>query len=94
LDSVQSRVSRRALDVYSRLLRATLDALGQAVLVADQDGRLLLANQPFADLAGLGAEYRLELRDLSAALEALGASLDEASLRDLLSDAESAPGTL
>jgi diguanylate cyclase (GGDEF)-like protein len=80
--------------VYARLLRATLDGVGEAVLVADEDGQLLLANQPFAALAGLGAEYRLELRDLSAALGALGAPIDEAGLEDLLSGAESAPKML
>jgi diguanylate cyclase (GGDEF)-like protein len=88
LASVQSRVSRRALDVYSRLLRATLDAVGEAVLVADEDGRLLLANQPFADLAGLGSGYRLELRDLRAALRALGAPSDDSALQDLLTGTE------
>jgi diguanylate cyclase (GGDEF)-like protein len=94
LASVQPRVSRRALDVYARLLRATLDALGEAVLVADEDGQLLLANRPFADLAGLGAEYRLELRDLSAALEALGATVDDDGLGDLLAGTGSTPQTL
>jgi diguanylate cyclase (GGDEF)-like protein len=94
LESVQSRVSRRALDIYSRLLRATLDVVGEAVLVVDEGGQLLLANQPFADLAGLGAEYRLELRDLRAALTALGATLDDTGLRDLLAGGVGEPRML
>ena len=92
--SVQSHVSRRALDIYSRVLRATLDAVGEAVLVADEDGQLLLANRPFADLAGLGVEYRLELRDLRAALTALGAPFDDTGLRDLLAGAGGPARTL
>ncbi|HKO28225.1 MAG TPA: PAS domain-containing protein, partial [Solirubrobacteraceae bacterium] len=80
--------------MYSRVLRATLDAVDEAVLVADDDGQLLLANRPFADLAGLGAEYRLELHDLPAALAALGAELDQEVLRDLLAGAEGATRTV
>jgi diguanylate cyclase (GGDEF)-like protein len=93
LASVQSRVSRHALDVYARLLRATLDAVGEAVLVADEDGRLLLANQPFAELTGLGTDYRLELRDLRSAIAALGAVVDDNQLTELL-DAVGLPKTL
>jgi diguanylate cyclase (GGDEF)-like protein len=93
LASVQSRVSRRALDVYARLLRATLDAVGEAVLVADEHGQLLLANRPFAELTGLGPHYRLELRDLRSAITALGAVVDEAEFAELL-DAVGLPKTL
>jgi diguanylate cyclase (GGDEF)-like protein len=84
LGSVESRVSRQALDVYSRVLRATLDAVGEAVLLADEDGQLLLANRRFAELARLGPEYRLELRDVRTALTALDGDLDETKLGDLL----------
>jgi diguanylate cyclase (GGDEF)-like protein len=93
LASVQSRVSRHALDVYARLLRAALDAVGEAVLVADEDGRLLLANQPFGELTGLGNDYRLKLHDLRGAIAALGAVVDEVELTELL-DAVGLPKTL
>jgi diguanylate cyclase (GGDEF)-like protein len=94
LASVESRLSRHALDVYARVIRATLDAVGEAVLLADAQGDVLLANRPFAELAGLGPEYRLELRDARAALTALGAVVDEAELRALLQGAGVTPRTL
>jgi diguanylate cyclase (GGDEF)-like protein len=78
------RLTHRALDVYSRVLRATLDAVDQAVLLIDERGEVLLCNQAFARLAGLGPGYRFELRDLRAALEALGATVDDSELNELL----------
>jgi diguanylate cyclase (GGDEF)-like protein len=94
LASVESRLSRRALDVYSRALRATLDAVGEAVVLADERGRVLLANEPFAELADLGPGYRLEVRNVRAALTALGAAMDEAEINELLTGTDGAARTL
>jgi diguanylate cyclase (GGDEF)-like protein len=91
--SSELRLSRRALDAYSRVLRSTLDAIDQAVLLIDERGEVLLCNQSFAQLAGLGAGYHFELRDLRAALLALGASADDNQLQDLL-EASGGPTTL
>jgi Amt family ammonium transporter len=78
------RLSRRALGVYSRALRSALDSTGVATLLVDEQGQVLLANRSFANLAALGPKYRLELRDLQGALAALGASVSETAVGELL----------
>ncbi len=93
MDTSELRLTRRALDVYSRVMRATLDAVDQAVLLIDDRGEVLLCNRAFADLAGLGPGYRFELRDFRAALEALGATVDDGELNDLL-ESTRGPATL
>ncbi len=87
MSTSQLCLSRRALGVYSRTLRAALDALPEAVLLIDERGEVLLSNRSFAQVAGLGPGYRFQLRDLRGALEALGATVNEAELDELLSSA-------
>ncbi len=78
------RLSRRALDAYSRVLRSALDALDEAVVLIDGQADVLLCNEAFARLAGLGPGYQFELRDVRDALQALGATTDEGQLAELL----------
>jgi diguanylate cyclase (GGDEF)-like protein len=89
----QLNLSRRALGVYSRVLRSALDSADVATLVVDDQGQVLLSNRSFAHLAGLGPTYRLELGDLQAALASLGASVTKTEVGALL-EPSAEPATL
>ena len=77
-------LSRRALAVYSRILRSLLDSFDQAVLLVDERDDVVLYNRQFEELAQLERRQRLELIDVGAAFTALGATLPDAQLRELL----------
>jgi PAS domain S-box-containing protein len=46
----QTKYNRDALQELQQLLRATLEATGDGILVVDNEGRIILSNQRFADM--------------------------------------------
>jgi diguanylate cyclase (GGDEF)-like protein len=78
-----SDLSRRALVVYARLLRSIIDGVGEALLVVDDQGTILLRNSAFDELAQLPGASQSEKTDVRAVFAALGAGLDEAGLQAL-----------
>lgn len=81
-------LSRATLRVYSRVLRSLLDAVGEAVLLVDGRGEVLLYNQPFEKMAGRASLDRLKLTNVQTAFAAIGATLDERELDRLLGSSQ------
>ncbi len=77
-------VSAHALEAYSQLLRALLDAIGEAVIVIDDEGGVILYNRSFEELAALPPGSRMGAHDLQRMLTMLGTSAEPRALRDLL----------
>jgi hypothetical protein len=80
-------LSRRALVVYARILRSLLDSFDHAVLLVDEWDDVVLYNRRFEEMAQLEHGHRLEITAVRAAFAALGTTLHEAQLRELLASA-------
>lgn len=77
-------VSAPALGAYAQLLRTLLDAIGEAVIVIDDEGGVILHNRSFERLAALPLGSRMGVHDLRRVLTMLGATVEHRMLGELL----------